>query len=339
MKILLDEKLNKYKANLHCHSTVSDGCLTPEELKKVYTEHGYSIIAYTDHDVMIAHDELNDESFLALHGYEMQVRESLTVPGSDRTTHMCFIQRDPDNMNQVCWNKDRFTNGNCHKYKDMVRFDKIYPHVEFEYTAERVNDLIKHGTENGFFVTYNHPAWSGEDATVFLNYFGMNAMEICNFGAFRAGYDDYSPQVYDSLLRNGRKLYCIAADDNHNPHAIDSPRWDSFGGFTVIFADKLDYKTVTDAMFDGKFYASQGPEISSLVYEDNKMKIKCSAADRIIMSTMHRRLECAYAENEAGITEAEFEVMPTDEYVRITVTDRFGKHANTNAYFVEDLIK
>ena len=74
-KHLLPEGGAWYKANLHCHSTISDGKLTPEELKKVYTEKGYSIIAYTDHNVMLDHSDLNDENFLALVGYELDVSE------------------------------------------------------------------------------------------------------------------------------------------------------------------------------------------------------------------------------------------------------------------------
>ncbi|MBQ7354842.1 MAG: PHP domain-containing protein, partial [Clostridia bacterium] len=72
-KYLLPESGNFYKANLHCHSTVSDGALAPEELKALYAQNGYSIIAYTDHDVMIPHHDLSDEHFLALVGYEMEV--------------------------------------------------------------------------------------------------------------------------------------------------------------------------------------------------------------------------------------------------------------------------
>ena len=37
-KYLLPEGGNFYKANLHCHSNVSDGALSPAELKKIYME-------------------------------------------------------------------------------------------------------------------------------------------------------------------------------------------------------------------------------------------------------------------------------------------------------------
>ncbi len=35
-KYLLPHEGNFYKANLHSHSTISDGNKTPEELKKIY---------------------------------------------------------------------------------------------------------------------------------------------------------------------------------------------------------------------------------------------------------------------------------------------------------------
>ena len=72
-KYLLPETGNFYKANLHCHTTVSDGKWTPEEVKKNYMAMSYSVIAYTDHDVLIPHPELADENFLPLNSYEMAV--------------------------------------------------------------------------------------------------------------------------------------------------------------------------------------------------------------------------------------------------------------------------
>ena len=75
-KFLLPESGNYYKANLHSHSTVSDGARTPEELKALYKSKGYSIVAYTDHNVLITHLELTDETFLALSGTELDVNNA-----------------------------------------------------------------------------------------------------------------------------------------------------------------------------------------------------------------------------------------------------------------------
>ena len=62
-----------YKANLHMHTTISDGNMTPEEVKKAYMEKGYSIVAFTDHEVMVPHPELTDENFLAITSTEVAV--------------------------------------------------------------------------------------------------------------------------------------------------------------------------------------------------------------------------------------------------------------------------
>ena len=48
-RYVLPKEGSFYKANLHCHTVLSDGSLTAEEVKKAYMEHGYSIIAFTDH--------------------------------------------------------------------------------------------------------------------------------------------------------------------------------------------------------------------------------------------------------------------------------------------------
>ena len=69
---LLPKGVTYYKANLHCHTVHSDGKLTPQEVKKLYQERGYSIIAFTDHRHYANHSELNDEGFLAA------IREALT---------------------------------------------------------------------------------------------------------------------------------------------------------------------------------------------------------------------------------------------------------------------
>jgi len=66
---LLPREGNFYKANMHCHTTVSDGKLTPEEVKEEYQKRGYQIVAYTDNGKYCPHPELNSKYFLALAGF------------------------------------------------------------------------------------------------------------------------------------------------------------------------------------------------------------------------------------------------------------------------------
>ena len=338
-KYLLPENGQFYKANLHCHSTVSDGHLTPEEIKKHYMAHGYSVVAYTDHDIMIPHDDLADENFLPLHGYEMEVNAiwdgdfSLT-----KTCHMCLIALEPDNLKQACWHRETYLFGNAPKYREQAQFYEEEPDHVRVYTPQCISDMMQKGREKGFFVTYNHPVWSMEDREQYINYHNMHAMEICNYSCLRGGYDDYVPVIYDEMLRSGKRIYCIATDDNHNHGGVSGPNCDSFGGFTMIKAEKLDYRTITSALEKGHFYASQGPEIKSLWYEDGKIHIECAPVKTIVFSFGTRRAHTIHAPEGEYLTSAEADVADNSIYVRVTVTDENGKPANTNAYFVDELM-
>ena len=327
-----------YKANLHCHTTNSDGKLTPEEVKAAYKAQGYSVVAYTDHNVMVPHPELCDADFIALTGYEINVNEESDKERRLRKTcHICLIALSPDTKTQVCYHREKYLSRGALAWKDKVVFDESLPDYERVYTPECINDIIKTARQSGFYVTYNHPGWSLEDLTDYGNYHGMHAMEIVNFGCVVEGYPDYNEKDYDHILRGGERIFCIATDDNHNKHPFGDTHCDSFGGFTMIRAEELSYTAITDALLAGSFYASEGPEIHSLTLEDTTLRITCSGARSIALSTGRRRTAIRYA-TDAPLTEASFEIDPEDIYVRVTVTDASGKHANTNAYFVDELL-
>jgi hypothetical protein len=106
----------------------------------------------------------------------------------------------------------------------------------------------------------------------------------------------------------------------------------------MIKAERLDYKTVTDALLAGNFYASEGPEIYELTFDDLKVHIKTSPAEKIQINYMTRGAAVLFAEDEP-ITEATF-VIPDDiVYFRLTVIDERGKCATTNAYFLDELVR
>ena len=336
-KYLLPEGGKFYKANLHSHSTVSDGKLTPEQMKEAYKAHGYSVLAFTDHNIMLDQTHLCDEEFVALNGYELNANDPGAVFKYRKTCHLCLIALKPDNLRQVCWHREKYMVGKGADYRHLVQFDPNMPDFERDHSPECINTMINAGRENGFFVTYNHPVWSLENRSDYEHYNGLNAMEICNYASFRQ-FPEYDEIIYDDMLRMGKRIYCIATDDNHNGAPLDSVKCDSFGGFTMIKADKLEYTAITDALVAGNFYASMGPEIKELYMEGNKLCVKTGPCEKIVMGTGCRKTRAAFREKGKKLTYAEFIVEPDDTYVRITVTDKYGRHANTNAYFVEDIL-
>ncbi len=328
---LLPVGLPVYKANLHCHTTISDGCFTPEEIKALYKEKGYSVVAYTDHEIMIPHPELNDEDFLALNGYEYEVLspEKPDNPAHKlrKTCHMCLIALEPDNLTHVCWHGKLW--GNAVNYRDQAKINENEPVFETSYNGECISHVMQTARKNGFFVTYNHPCWSMEDMVDIQNYHGMHAMEISNTGCIMSGHPEYNPGIYDAMLRRGERIYCVAADDNHSQR-------DHFGGWVMISAEKLEYRAITKALEAGNFYATTGPEIHSLWYEDGQVHVCCSSAQRICMHCGSRTIQTEKA-HESPVTEAIFNVEPDDICFRIHVEAFDGSHADSNAYFLDSL--
>lgn len=335
-KYLLPHEGTFYKANLHCHSVISDGRWTPEEIKENYKNHGYSVVAYTDHDVFITHNDLADEGFLPLNGYELAFAQERIEGKSSKVCHVCFVSLEKDKKLQSIFYNCRF----LEKNKDIACLDSERKPIERVYSTEFISEIMKMGADEGFFVTYNHPVWSLETKDEYCNYHGMHAMEIVNYGCVIEGYDDRNANIYDQMLREGEKIYCVATDDNHNRVPIDHPENHSFGGFTMIKADRLGYEEIAKALLDGNFYSSEAPLINELYFEDNKVYIETSDAVRIVMTTANRRYKVATADkNGKMINSACFEIIPElGDYVRFTVIDEKGREAYTNAYYLSDLI-
>lgn len=329
-KYLLPHSGTYYKANLHCHSTDSDGQNTPEEIKAAYMEKGYSIVAFTNHDIMIDKNYLTDDSFLALNGFETQAPGKGSDILESRIFHACFISLDKDNLKHPLYHSTDFNYWGKEKAA-LIQHEENEPDFERYGTAECINEMVKRGRERGFFVTYNHPMWSLENYSDYSQYKGFNAMEICNTGSYFAGYDDYCPQVYDDMLRGGERLYCIMADDSHTVK-------DAFGGWVMIKASSLEYGAVAKALSEGSFYSGMGPEIYDLWVEDGEVHITCSAAKKISINTGRRTARALWATDENGLTEAKFSVKPEDVYVRLTVQDFEGNVACTNAYFTDEIL-
>ena len=81
--------------DLHCHSTKSDGLLSPGEVMKRAADRGVDVIALTDHDELAGLDEARD----AAHECGMRFIEGseLSVTWHDTTLHVVALGIDPEN--------------------------------------------------------------------------------------------------------------------------------------------------------------------------------------------------------------------------------------------------
>ncbi len=334
---LLPSSGRYYKTNLHSHTNCSDGCLTPEEMKAAYREKGYSILAFSDHDHLRTHNELTEPDFLALTAYEISIRsDDLAVPHALRkVVDLNLIARTPELTTHVGYHPETvewlIRRG---KLTGEERDAIVYAGElrDLHYYPANINRIIRTANETGFLVMINHPMWSLIGDQDCACYEGAWAVEIYNHGAHvLSGLSD-SESVWDGMLRSGKRLYAAATDDNHGLK-------DRFGGWIMVNAEKLDYPTVIASLEAGRFYASTGPEIGALYYEDGRVTIQTSEAAEICMNTLGRLGERAASADGSPITEASFDVDPERfGYVRFRVVDREGHKAYTNAYEVDSFM-
>ena len=342
-KDLLPSDLNWYRANLHCHSTISDGALTPEEIKEAYKKMGYSIVAYTDHEILLDHSDLNDDEFMALTSSEYSINADAPlvdgIEGYDhgapwrrrKTIHMCVFSKDPHNEFQPAANDGSFAWVQGGKYVGQNKCDGY----ERKYTKESINETIKRLNDAGFLVQYNHPNWSLNDESDYLNIDGLWSIEILNYATERLTGAEYCPYIYDQMIRSGKyNLLCSMGDDNHNAGKSLNQ---SFGGSTFIGAKELKYDQIIEAMENGTVWCASGknpPRFNALYVEDNVIKIDCTEATDVIITGYGRAWR--RISDDRGITHAEFPLDKTDVMFRVTVRDKYGNNAHTHYYKVED---
>ncbi|MBE6632756.1 MAG: PHP domain-containing protein [Ruminococcaceae bacterium] len=316
-----------YKANLHCHSTDSDGKMTPEELKEIYKSAGYSVLAYSDHNVLIDHSELSDESFLAMTATEVNVEKVGEGHNAFRPCyHINFYHSDPHQVALPCYNKAVWS-----KRRDLLEIQPYIGTPDFVRDYDNINFMINEYAKHGFIAMLNHPTWSQQTAEDYrdldtTNIFGM---EVYNHDCYIAGYNEINDGVFDTLLRRGHRLFCTATDDNHNHHPKGTSYWDSLGGFVMIRAEELSQPAIYNALKAGDFYASSGPLIQELYVEDDILSVTTSPAAKITLTTAVRQAKVVYADSpHTPLNQARFDLKNVfPGYVRVTVYDDRGRAA------------
>ena len=333
---LLSPNRKQFKANLHSHSTRSDGALSPEELKDAYRKRGYSILAITDHESPKNHSALNENDFLLLTAYEAYIRPDpecrYDVFSSE--IHLNLFAKDPQNESLVCYHPT------CCKYlspDEQALLHKIGSQRTREYTVDYINEFIRTANENGYLVGYNHPVWSMEAEERILRYEGIFSMEMSNGNSDSLNKLEYNGALYNTLLRNGKTWFVHASDDNHNKYPFDHPQNDSFLAFTMIAAKELSYEAVIDAMEHGDMYSSSGPLIHEVSFDGQTLHVASSDAITIICHDGSKHPPAVYASADAPVNTADFIVREEAPFVRITVIDAEGHCADTRGFTKAEL--
>jgi hypothetical protein len=166
------------KVNLHMHTSLSDGCLSPVDAARRYLENGYDAIALTDHWFYGHGGEMAGMTILP--GVEYNVGGN---DGAGAVFHIVGVGM------------------------------KREPTVSRHSSAQQLIDAIRAA---GGIAILAHPAWSLNTPEMILPLSHVDATEIYNsvsdFGQSRRAD---SSLIVDMLACRGRFYPLVAADDTH----------------------------------------------------------------------------------------------------------------------------
>ncbi|MBQ8310141.1 MAG: hypothetical protein IJX80_03905 [Clostridia bacterium] len=169
----------RYKVNLHMHTSVSDGDLSPAEAVQLYRNNGYDAVALTDHWFYGEGGEAEGMTILSGAEYNIGGNDG----GGEGVFHILGI--------------------------GMSRTPSVMKSMSAQQLIDRIH-------EAGGIAVLAHPAWSLNSTEQIMPLRGVDATEIYNSvsGVHQSRRAD-SSLIVDMLASRGRIYPLLATDDTH----------------------------------------------------------------------------------------------------------------------------
>ena len=246
------EKTNQYKANLHTHTTESDGEFTVEEAIAKYYEAGYDILSITDHDTMTTEkptwswedwgkdpDELG---MLAVKGNEISNTHHIASYFNDYGDK---LESQEENALEEIKAKDGLATM-CHP----GRYDK-----EVEWYVNLYEDF------------YNSPLVGMEVFSMLNRYSGD--IEL---------WDEVNAKIMPEKIVYG--------------HSVDDMHWEyqMFNSYNYMLMDDLTEAELRKSLKTGEFFfvhepygggKERVPQVKKILVDENEIKIKADNYSKI----------------------------------------------------------
>jgi len=221
-----------FKGNLHCHTTMSDGRLTPEECKSFYRSRGYDFLAVTDHRKTGEATHMKD-GMLVLCGMEMDYNlpgEALHLVGVGVTDEILThdYSRDPQKFIRLCnqlggrvilahpaWSLN--TVSTLSGLRDLCAAEIYNSTSTYPWNADRadssnvLDSAAAHGAFYNFVATDDSHSYNGEAGRSFTMVQAEELTQKNLFEAIDAGrfYCSQGPEIRQITMENGRvKVEC-----------------------------------------------------------------------------------------------------------------------------------
>ncbi len=176
------------RGNTHCHTTRSDGDLSPEAVADWYAGHGYDFLSITDHRILTSTKEIERAGMIGVPGMELNGWDD----ESDCEYHMVALG---------------------------LKSVEVAPPGR---SLQGAIDLVK---GDGAATILAHPYWLGYEPAWLAPIRELDALEMFNATCQLSNGKGYSPHIIDGLLAQGMRFTLIAADDAHWWSADSGKAW------------------------------------------------------------------------------------------------------------------
>jgi hypothetical protein len=295
------------KGNLHCHTTNSDGHISPQERLDGYVEHGYDFLCLSDHHRITRIDTVSaPDDFVLIQGAELH----------------------PDNP----------FGGQVHHFLALNLTEEIDAR---RMPPQHVIDEVK---RQGGSIWLAHPHWSSVNIirdTLPLH--GLDGIEVFNSTCLGHGRPE-SGGHWDDWMSLTNRLYPALGNDD--AHRADQESWDTYLGWTMVRVKERSPAAIVTALKAGASFATTGPLIDDIRLRpaaestaDRRIveaTVCCSAAQRILaVCDVYGN---SYREPGRTFTEATFNLRPNTRWVRFEVIGPDGSKAWSNPFDLTGLV-
>lgn len=284
---LIDPSVPQWKGNFHCHTTESDGRLSPEQVAALYERAGYDFLALTDHRKVTDPAKVHTKMLLIL-GTELDY----------------FIER---------------------KHRQAVHIVGVGVSPALMDTPGVLSspqqgiDAIRACGGKAIFA---HPAWSLNDPETIEELTGLSAVEVYNHMSDEPwnGRRGDSSEVLDLCCAHGCCLPFVAGDDAHWYAG------DECHSALIACAIDRTQEEILGALGAGRVYATQGPRFLEMRLEEGVLSVRCTPCEQILFNTnrFYNRQRVVRAH---GITQAEYRISDVETFIRVELLDAEGKRA------------
>ncbi len=223
---------NWYMGNTHAHTKICGHAdSSPDVVTKWYHDHGYNFLILSEHNHFIDPDTVQlppnkRDDFILIPGEEVTGSKKIHTTAMN-IEHIVSWDFNHEQKAMIIQNHVNGTNS--------AGGYTILNHPNYKY-AVSVKDILPVNNLYLFELFNGHPAVN-------------NSGDSLNMS---------TEAMWDALLTQGYRIYGVSSDDAHYFENIGRDISNPGKGWVMVNAPQLDAMHITQAMVEGKFYATNG---------------------------------------------------------------------------------